>query len=252
MNIKKFEDKRSLRERLNDALAKKWKLGVSLLLLVIVGMAGILLLDSYVRKQNIASAELAEDIQEAFTEWVEMQSEKRDADDNNAIEDDNNAIEDDNNAIEDEINTTEDDINALIEKAMDDFEGKFAAQRAQFTKAQMEYIKENWTQAAEQFSQFADQWNESYLAPTSLFNAASAYEEIGNMEAAKNALTKHIELYGNISPQTAEVMFSLGRIAEAENNLETAMEKYKELISRFPESRWHDLAKSRLLLLSQQ
>ena len=221
MNIRKFEDNRRIGERLNDMLSRRWKQAIALFVTVIAIMAGILVLDSYLKNQKIASAELTEDIQDAFSEWVDQEPEER----------------------------VDDELDSLIEKAFVEYPKGFASQRALFTRAQMEYEKENWSKAAESFTEFASKWEESYLAPSSLFNAASAYEESGSIEEAENALTRLVERYGDMSPQTSEALFSLGRLAESQNNIEEALEKYRELVSRFPDSRWHNLAKSRILYI---
>lgn len=211
----------SFKERVNEGLARNWKLAVIILAAVVVVMAGILIFDT-VRSNRIAdSAMLAEDIQDAFVEWIQDVPENRD----------------------------DDDLNQLIDEALTDYPNFFAAQRGLFTRGLMKVEKEDWESAAEDFESLASRWEESYLAPVSLFNAGSAWEQAGNVEAAEKSWTALVDLYADVSPDAPEALFNLGRIAEGRGDTDAALDLYGDIASRFPDSRWTDLSKSRILVI---
>ena len=214
----------SSRERVNAWIVKNWKLLISVIAVIILIMVGIMI-QSFVQDNEInSSAELAEDIQKLYDDWISKELEDRD----------------------------DDELLILIDKALTEYSQHFAAKRALFTRSKMAYEKENWDDAAEGFIELADRWPRSYLAPVCLFNSASANEQAGNIEAAKQTLSRMIELYAETSPLIPEVYFNLGRIAENEVEIDTALVQYNEIISQFPESRWTDLSRNRILILEGQ
>ena len=204
-NIVKLNDTapRPFKERIIDALTRKWKTATLIIGLMAAVMVTVLIMDNIQENRRGRSAMLAEDIQELFVEWEQLDAEDRD----------------------------DETITALIEEALTEYPGDFAAQRALFTRG------------------LADRRPKSYLAPVSLFNAGSALEEAGDVEAAKAAWTRLVDQYAEISPDAPEALFNLGRLAESEGDMEAAFKRYREIGSRFPRSRWKDLAKSRILKL---
>lgn len=222
-NIVKLHDTapRPFKERIIDALTRKWKTATLIIGLMAAVMVTVLIMDNIQENRRGRSAMLAEDIQELFVEWEQLDAEDRD----------------------------DETITALIEEALTEYPGDFAAQRALFTRGLMALDNEEWRSAADDFQELADRRPKSYLAPVSLFNAGSALEEAGDMEAAKAAWTRLVDQYAEISPDAPEALFNLGRLAESEGDMEAAFERYREIGSRFPRSRWKDLAKSRILKL---
>ena len=219
--MKHQEDERNLRERVNDALARHWKLAVLILSIVVVTMASILVLDRVGSSRKSESAMLAEDIQEAYLEWIRAVPEERD----------DAAVE------------------VLMDKALEDYAKTFAAQRAYFTRGLMALEKEEWEASAEAFETLAEKWTDSYLAPVSLFNAGSAREQAGDVDAAVELWTALTEKYADVSPDAPETLFNLGRIAESRGDGEGAVGYYRDIAAKYPESRWTDLAKSRILVI---
>ncbi len=147
---------------------------------------------------------------------------------------------------------SDEEIEGLIEKALDEYPRMFAAQRAYFTRGLMALEKEEWDRAVEAFTTLADKWDKSYLTPVSLFNAGSAYEEAGDIEAAQTVWNRVVDEYSEVAPDAAEAMFNLARITEQTGSAEEAITLYKNLGSRFPDSRWTDLGKSRILVLESR
>lgn len=211
----------SFKERVSQGLANHWKLAVIIFVAVVIVMAAILIADYVSRGKSTDSAMLAEDIQDAYTEWIQEVPELRDGT----------------------------DLEALISEALDDYSRQFAAQRALFTRGLMALENEDWDEASESFLTIADTWDDSYLAPVSLFNAGSAREEAGDIDGAVVLWTRLVDNYAEVSPDAPEALFNLGRINENSGDNDKALEYYNDVNSRFPDSRWTDLSKSRILVI---
>lgn len=214
----------SLKDRINKGLTKHWKLATLVLTAVAVMMAGILVIDYLGRRRQSDSAMLAEDIQDSYTAWMQEAPENRD----------DTELED------------------LIGEALEDYSRHFAAQRALFTRGLMALEKEQWEEASAAFETLADDWIDSYLAPVSLYNAGSAREEAGDTVGAAEFWTRLVDEYAEVSPDAPEALFNLGRLAETDGDNDKALEYYGELTSRFSESRWTDLSKSRILIIESR
>lgn len=211
----------SFKERVTQGLTRHWKLAVLIFAAIVVVMAGILIADYISRGKSADSAMLAEDIQDAYTNWIQEVPELRDG--------------------------TE--LESLISEALDDYPRMFAAQRALFTRGLMALENENWAEASTAYLTLADTWEESYLAPVSLFNAGSALEEAGDTDGAIVLWTRLVDNYAEVSPDAPEAMFNLGRLYETSGDKDKALEFYNDVNSRFPDSRWTDLSKSRILII---
>lgn len=211
----------TLKERINASLASNWKIAVVIFGVAVLVIAGFFVYNFVSRGVLEDSSMLSEDIQEAYTEWVQTAPDVRD----------------------------DKKIDELIDRALEDFPKQFAAQRAYFTRGLMSLEKEKWEEAATAFLKVGDSWPDSYLAPVSLYNAGAAREELGDNEGAAELWTRIVENYGDLSPDAPEALFNLGRLAETRGEKEKAIEYYRDIASRYPESRWTDLGKSRILVL---
>ncbi len=209
----------TFKEKVIDFLNNRWKAIVIGIGVVVVVMIAILVADYTSRNKDGASAELSEDIQEAYAAWI--------ADDPDARDD------------------TE--LLALIDKANSDFSRHFAHQRGQYTLGLMALENKEWTEAYTLFESVAEKWPKSYLASVSLFNAGSAREESGDSSGAIADWRKIVDEYALSSADAPEALFNIGRVEELRNNTEAALEAYQELESTYPSSRWTDIAKSRIL-----
>ncbi|MCG8454482.1 MAG: tetratricopeptide repeat protein [Spirochaetales bacterium] len=219
--MKAQEQELPLKDRVNNALARHWKFAVLSLVAVVAVMAGILVLRSMNEERRARAAIMAEDIQESFVEWIAAASEDRDS------------------------STLE----ALIDEALTDYPSTFAAQRALYTKGLMALENEAWEEASESFLLLADEWEESYLASVSLYNAASALEEQGKDDEAVSVLQQLVDEYDQISPDVPDALYQLGRLAEKRGEMEEALAAYKDIAARFPQSRWNGLGKTRILVI---
>jgi len=211
----------TFKERINEGLSRHWRMVTMIFALVLVIMAVVLVFGYLNRSKVEDSAMLAEDIQDSYTAWMQESPEDRD-------------------------NT---ELEEMILNAIEDYPKMFAAQRALFTRGLMALENEDWDVAADSFITIADKWEDSYLAPVSLFNAGSAKEEAGDVESASALWQRLVDNYAEVSPDAPEALFNLGRIAENMGDSEKALGYYKDVNSRFPKSRWTDLSKSRILVI---
>ena len=211
----------TLKEKINDGLTRHWKLATIIFTTLLIIMAVILVIGYLNRGKVAESAMLAEDIQSSYTAWMQEAPENRD-------------------------NT---ELEAMISRGLEDYPKMFAAQRALFTRGLMALENKEWDVASEAFETLADNWDESYLAPVSLYNAGAAREEAGDPEGAGALWQRLVDNYAEVSPDAPEALFNLGRLAEENGDTSEAVGFYKDVNSRFPKSRWTDLSKSRILVL---
>ena len=222
--MRKEDTDLTLRERINDGLARNWKMVTGVFFGAFVIIAVVLVLGYLSKGKASDSAMLAEDIQSGYTEWIQQAPENRD----------------------------DTELNEKISEALENYPKLFAAQRAYFTMGLMALENKDWDKASEAFLILADNWPDSYLASVSLFNAASAREESGDIEGSMVLLQRILDNYSEISPDAPEALFNLGRLAETQGNTSEALAYYKDVNARFPESRWTDLSKSRILVLESR
>jgi len=127
----------------------------------------------------------------------------------------------------------------------------FAAAKAYSLSAGIYDTQKNWADAEKAWSAAAKAAPKSYLAPVSVFNAAVASEEQGNIAQAIDYYTQALT-YGNEFPSAARAQFSVGRLQESQNNKDAALSAYKNLVSKWPsDPLWANLAQSRIMVLSE-
>jgi tetratricopeptide (TPR) repeat protein len=153
-----------------------------------------------------------------------------------------------------DINESEkaEDVQTLLEE-LTAFAGKnslYAGARAYSLAASIYAEQKDWARAESAWRDSAKKAGNSYLAPASLFNAAVAAEEQGKPAEA-------IELYaasvahGSDFPSGARAQFSIGRLREAQGDIQAALEAYKLIPEKWAnESSWINLAQSRIIVLS--
>ncbi len=199
----------TLKEKINDGLTRHWKLATIIFTTLLIIMAVILVIGYLNRGKVAESAMLAEDIQSSYTSWMQEAPENRD----------------------------DTELEAMISRALEDYPKMFAAQRALFTRGLMALENKEWDVASEAFETLADNWDGSYLAPVSLYNAGAAREEAGDLEGAGALWQRLVDNYAEVSPDAPEALFNLGRLAEENGDTSEAVGFYKDVNSRFPKSR---------------
>lgn len=216
-------DNQGLGGRLSAYFSRNWKITALFFAILALLMAGILILSLVLDNRKSESEILAEDIQDAYIKWLQDSSEKQNSE----------------------------ELEKLITKALDEYPRYFAAQRALFTRGLMALKNEEWEEATSAFESVAERWKNSYLAPVSLYNAGAAKEELGAIDDAIRYWKRLVENYAGVSPDVPEALFNLGRLAES-NDTEEALKHYYELVAKFPNSRWTDLSKTRILIIESR
>ena len=152
-----------------------------------------------------------------------------------------------------EINTSRQaELNALLQE-LNVFTARnwgFAAVRAWAVIAEIHEGEKNWAEAEQAWISAAKAAGKSYLAPVSLFNAAVAAEEQGNIDSAIDLYTQALD-HEDIFPAAARAQFFIGRLHESRNDRQAALEAYRTLLSKWPADQlWSNLAQSRIIILS--
>ena len=218
-------DNQGFEGRVGAFLSRNWKFTTLFFVILALIMAGILILNFVLENRKEKSEMLAEDIQAAYTKWLQDSPDERDAG----------------------------ELERLTTEALGKYPSYFAAQRAYFTRGLMALENEEWEKAASAFETVAEKWENSYLASVSLYNAGAAMEESDAINEAIRYWTRLIENYTEVSPDVPEALFNLGRLAETHGgDSEEALKHYYELAAKFPNSRWTDLSKNRILIIENR
>jgi tetratricopeptide (TPR) repeat protein len=123
----------------------------------------------------------------------------------------------------------------------------YAAAKAYSLAAGLYAERKDWAKAEEAWLASSQKAPKTFFAPFSLYNAAVAAEEQGNLDNAVDYHLKCIE-YGGLNPAAARSQFSIGRIRESQNNREAALEAYRKVIESWPDdATWANLAQSRII-----
>ena len=138
-----------------------------------------------------------------------------------------------------------------LDRILDDYPKRYAAQRALYLKGNFYFRTENWEQAAQAFLEITDRFASSYLAPVAAINAAVSYEEAENYQQAITVYLRIVEDFADTSPEIPRVLFSLGRLTETTGGTkEEALEFYNRLIDEHVSSSWTNLARDRIIYLN--
>ena len=151
-----------------------------------------------------------------------------------------------------EESSVQEEISALLEE-LTEFGRKhsgFAAARAFYITGDLYGDQKMWAEAEKAWTEAARIAAKSYLAPISVYNAAVAAEEQGNIDSAIDLYTRALN-YGGSFFGSARAQFSIGRLEESRNNRAAALEAYRNLVSKWPaDPLWANLAQSRIIVLS--
>lgn len=110
--------------------------------------------------------------------------------------------------------------------------------------------KKDWAAAEQAWTAAARAGAKTYLAPVSLCNAAAAAEEQGNIPGAIGFYAQSIA-FGASFPTASRAQFQIGRLEEARNDKDAALQAYREVINKWPDDPlWTNLAQSRIIALT--
>ncbi|MDR1143798.1 MAG: tetratricopeptide repeat protein [Spirochaetaceae bacterium] len=146
-----------------------------------------------------------------------------------------------------EIQALLEEINAFAPKTFG-----YASAKAYSLAADIYAARGEWALAEEAWAASAERASRIYLAPLSLYSAAVAAEEQGNLDKALEYYTRTLAFSG-VFPASQRAQFNIGRIYEARNDKEAASEAYRNLIEKSsPDSNWAKLAQSRIIFLEME
>ena len=135
-----------------------------------------------------------------------------------------------------------------IATVIDDYPGRYAAERVRYVRGQFYFHQEEWQLAEDDWMAVVEAAGGSYLGGLALYNAAIAAEEAGNMGAAISRLQEVVEAYTH-TPLPARALFGEGRIRELTGEFDAARDAYQQLEETYPASDWATMARNRLLSL---
>lgn len=153
----------------------------------------------------------------------------------------------------DSASLTDADLDVKKEKALASLEkytakGGIAGVRANMLTAEIQFSKKDNEAAAKSWIAAAEKGKKFYTAPLSYFNAAVAYENAGNIDAAEEAFRKVVS-YKDFD-QIARAKFNYGRILDKKGDVEAALAAYNDLFGSSENDSWAKLAKSRIIVLT--
>jgi len=142
------------------------------------------------------------------------------------------------------------DVNSFLAE-LETFASKargYSGSKAWLLAGDIYYTREDWSLAEQAFLNAANIGKKTYLGPIAYSNAAAAAEESGNPELAIEYLILSLAL--NIEfPGAPRAQFSIGRLNEQTGNIPAAIEAYREVLIKWSDSAWHQLAYSRIISL---
>ncbi|MDR2110516.1 MAG: tetratricopeptide repeat protein [Spirochaetaceae bacterium] len=145
------------------------------------------------------------------------------------------------------------DVQALLDELIPFAEktSAYAGARAYMILATVYADQKKWAEAEKAWTMAARKAPKaSYLVPVSLYQAAVAAEDQGNITQAISLYTESLS-YAEQFPAAPRAQFAIGRLLEGQNNHAEAVEAYRTLIDKWPaEAFWTNLANNRIITLT--
>ena len=119
---------------------------------------------------------------------------------------------------------------------------EYAGRRALLLKGDIYFRFKDYDNAAEAYKKFASDYPKSYDAPIAIYNTGVCYESTGK---AKEAEAEYLKIYNNYKGSYAlmpKLIFSLGRLAEAEKY-------YNQITDEYSGSNYSQYAQDRIILM---
>ncbi|MDD7125430.1 tetratricopeptide repeat protein, partial [Treponema porcinum] len=136
------------------------------------------------------------------------------------------------------------DLSAYLEK------GGIVGVRANMLAGEIYYSVKDFKNSAKCWTSAAAKGKKSYTAPLAYFNAAVSYENINDLDNAEKYYKYAVSAKDFLMASHAE--FSLGRVREAKGDTDGAIEAYRSLLGKNPDTSWGNLAKTRLIALGAE
>lgn len=150
---------------------------------------------------------------------------------------------------------SDEEIAARKEKALASLEkynskGGVVGVRANMLSAEIVYSNKDYAKACEYWTSAVSKGRKAYTAAICAFNAASSYENLNDLVNAE----KYYEIAGKSDDflLVSRANFNLGRVREASGNKDGAVEAYKKVTEKDPDSSWGKLSKTQLIKLDAE
>jgi tetratricopeptide (TPR) repeat protein len=191
--------------------------------LVLVAFIGFSIWTEIDKKINNEATTLAEEAQSDFSSWSYENDQKKKT-------------------------VLEEQLLEKIDKIIKNYSGRYAALRGSLLRAKLYFIKKDWEKSARYYLEISKTFPKSFIAPTSMVNAAVAFEEMNDLDKAIKTYTDLVAGYKN-SYEVPYAIFSLGRIYEQKKSYSDATKYYTELEDKHGTSNWTLIAQNRKILL---
>ena len=126
---------------------------------------------------------------------------------------------------------------------------EYAGRRALFLKGDIYFRFKDYDNAAEAYKKFAADYPKSYDAPIAIYNTGVCYESTGKV---KEAEAEYLKIYNNYKGSYAlmpKLIFSLGRLAEADQRYADAEKYYNQIAEEYSGSNYNQYAQDRVILM---
>jgi TolA-binding protein len=141
-----------------------------------------------------------------------------------------------------------DELDGVIAK----YPKEYAGRRALFLKGDIYFRFKDYDNAADAYKKFATDYPKSYDAPIAIYNTAVCYESTGK---AKEAEAEYLKIYNNYKGSYAlmpKLIFTLGRLAEADKRYAEAEKYYNQISSEYSGSSYSRYAQDRIILMQAE
>lgn len=215
------DSEKTTAEKIGEAIKLNSKKIIVLSVLVVLALVLVGVYDSISTHRNEKALMVAEDIEDLFSQW-------------------NESAEADKTAVSKELQE-------LITSTLSDYDGTYAALRANYTKGLLFASEENWEESIAAFLSISEDFPESYVASASLFNAASIADQSGDTEQALSLYESIVDNFTGFSADIPETLFNIGRLNEELGKADNAVESYQKIVDEYSSSSWTNIAKSRII-----
>ena len=206
-------------------LQRHRRLLVTVLIAVVVIVAGLLIYLEVRASREQSSRIAVEEVQDLYDQWNEAADDQQQQ-------------------------RLAEQIQSKVDEIVSTYPRFYAAQRALMVRADLHWQRQQWQHASEDYAEAANGFHASYLTPISLFNAAAAAEQAGEPDRARELLQQLVDNHDSV--EVPRALFSLGRLAESDSQTAEALEYYNRLVDNHPGSNWTNLARNRIIALSIQ
>ena len=219
------EEKVTAHQRIRDFIAKYAK-PAGLFLIIVLVLFVIVQIFNYAQARKVEKATMAiEDIQNRYVEASDADKSE--------------------NPSFDAYKSYITELDGVIAK----YPKEYAGRRALILKGDIYFRFKDYDNAAAAYKKFAADYPKSYDAPIAIYNTGVCYENTGK---AKEAEAEYLKIYNNYKGSYAlmpKLIFSLGRLAEADKRYADAEKYYNQVSEEYSGSNYSQYAQDRIILM---